>query len=86
MKISNRKNAIDIKIRDSILIKVSTTSFGVTLDENLYFNDNVKHITTIISKSVGVIRRLQCLLPADVMVKLYYSWYIPTYELLAWGR
>ena len=74
MIISNQKNPIKIKIRDSILIKVSTVKFlGVTLDENLTFNDQVKNVTTKISKSVGVMRRLHCQLPADVMVKLYYS-------------
>ena len=33
-------------------------------------------------------RRLDCQLPADVMVKLYYSLVYPhlTYALLAWGR
>ena len=71
---SNQKNPIDIRIRDSILPKVSTVKFlGVTLDENLTFNDHVKNIITKISKSVGVMRRLNCQLPADVMVKLYYS-------------
>ena len=72
MIISNQKNAIDIRIRDSILTNVSTVKFlGVTLDENLTFNDHVKNVTTKISKSVGVLRRLHCQLPADVMAKLY---------------
>ena len=35
--------------------------------------DEWKNVTTKISKSVGVMRRLHCQLPADVMVKLYYS-------------
>ena len=74
MIISNQKNAIEIRILDSILSKVSTVKFlGVTLDENLTFNDHVKNVTTKISKSVGVMRILHCQLPADVMVKLYYS-------------
>ena len=74
MIISSQKNAIVIRIRDSILTKVSTVKFlGVTLDENLTFNDHVKNVTTKISKSDGVMRRLHCELPADVMVKLYYS-------------
>ena len=84
MIISNQKNAIDIRIRDSILTKVSTVKFlGVILDENLTFNDHVK-----ISKSVGVMRRLHYQLPADVMVKLYYYlvYSYLTYALLAWGR
>ena len=86
MIIPNQKNAIDIIIRDSILTKVSTIKFlGVTLDENLTFNDDAKNITTKISKSVGVMRRLHCQLPADVMVKLYYSMVYShlTYALLA---
>ena len=69
----NQKIAIDIRILDSILTKVSTVKFlGVTLDENLAFNDHVKNVTTKISKSVDAMRRLNCQLPADVMVKLYY--------------
>ena len=52
---SNQKNAIDIRIRDSILTKVSTVKFlGVTFDENLTLNYHVKNVTTKISKSVGV--------------------------------
>ena len=70
MIISKKKKAIEIIIRDSIVTKVSTVKFlGVTLDENLTFNDHVKYVTTKISKSAGVIRRLHCQLPADVMVK-----------------
>ena len=69
MRISNKKNAIDLRIRDSILTKVSTVKFlGVTLDVNLTFNDHVKNVTTKISKSVGVRRILHCQLPSDVMV------------------
>ena len=47
-----------------------------------------KNVTTKISKSIGVMRRLHHQLPADVMVKLYYSLVYShlTYPLLAWGR
>ena len=77
MIISNQKNAVEIRILDSILTKVSTVKFlGVTLDKNLMFNDHVKNVTTKI---------LHCQLPADVMVKLYYSLVYShlTYALLA---
>ena len=45
-------------------------------------------VTSNISKSVGVMRRLHCQLPANVMVKLYFSLVYShlTYALLAWGR
>ena len=84
MKISNKK-----KNRESILTKVSTVKFLiVTLDENLTFKDHVNKVTSDISKSVGVMRRLHWQLPANVMVKLYYSLVYShlTYALLAWGR
>ena len=89
MIISNQENAIDIKIRETIITKVSTVKFlGVTLDENLTFMDHVNKVTSNISKSVGVMRRLHCQLPAHVMIKLYYSlvYSLLTYALLAWGR
>ena len=88
MIISNQKNAIEIRIRNLILTKISNVKFlDVTLDENLTFNDHVKNVNTKISKSVGVMR-LHCQLPADVMIKLYYSLVYShlTYELLARGR
>ena len=38
MIIYNQKNALDIKVRESILTKVSTVKFiGVTINENLTF-------------------------------------------------
>ena len=45
-------------------------------------------MTTKIQKSVGVMRRLFCQLPADVMLKLHYSLVYShlTYPLLASGR
>ena len=89
MIISNQKNAFDIKIRETILTKVSTVKFlGVTLDENITFKDHVNKVTSNISKSVGVMRRLHCQFPANVMVKLHYSLVYShlTYAWLAWGR
>ena len=89
MVISNQKNAFDIKIRESILTKVSTIKFlGVTLDENLTFNNQVNKVNSKISVYVGGMRRIHCQLPANVMVKLHYSLVYShlTYALLVWGR
>ena len=60
-----------IKIRDSSLTKVSAVKFlGVTIDENLTFNDHVNTVTAKTSKSIGVVRRLFYRLPADAMLKV----------------
>ena len=69
--------------------QISTVIFlGVALDVNLTFNDHFINVTAKISKSVGVMRRLHCQLPADVMVKLYNSLVYShlTYALLAIGE
>ena len=78
MIIPYQKSAFDIKIRETILAKVSTVKFlGVTLDQNHTFKDHVNKVTSNISKSVGVMRRLHCQLPANVMVvKLHYSFVV----------
>ena len=71
MIISKQRNALDIKIREAILTKFSTAKFlGVKLEENLTFKDHVNKVNINISKSVGVMKRLRCQLPANVMVKL----------------
>ena len=47
MIISNQKDALNIKIRESILTKVSTVKFiGARLDENLTFKDLVNKVTS----------------------------------------
>ena len=85
MIISNQKNAIEIIIRGFNSYK--SLNCQIPCIENLTFNDHEKNVTTKISKSVGVMR-LHCQLPADVMVKLYFSLVYShlTYALLAWGR
>ena len=55
MIISNQKDAFDIKIRETILTKVSTVKFlGVTPDENLTFKDHVNKVTIVIYLSLLV--------------------------------
>ena len=90
MIISNQR-LFGVTILDSTLTKVSTIKFpGVTLDENFIFNDHVNKVTTKISESVGVMRRLHFQLPADGMANFYYSLVYShlTYDLpsLAYGR
>ena len=82
MIISNQKNALDIKLQEKILTKISTNSLVLRSMKILLLR------TFNISKSVGVMRSLHCQLPANVMVKLYYSLVYShlTYALLSWLR
>ena len=85
--ISYQKNASDIKLRDSILTKVSTVKFlGVTLDKNLTVNEHPKKITTKISNSICVMRRLYCQLPVTILwcisIRLMLYWHGEDLEVL----
>ena len=74
MMISNQKTALDIKIRDSILTKVSTVKFlGVTLDENLTFKNHVNKVTS----KIGLMRRFHYQLHANVILYCTILWRIP---------
>ena len=76
MIISSQKNALDIKIQESILTQVPKVKFlGVTLDKNLIYKDHANKVTSNIYKSVGVMKRFHCQLPANVYgFKLYSFW------------
>ena len=73
---------------DTIYLVKQSAYCSMSLDENLTFKDHVNKVTSKISKSVDVMRRLHCQLPANVLIKLYYSLVYShlTYALLAWGR
>ena len=59
MIISNQKNALDIKILETILTKVSTVKFlGIMHDENLTFKDHVNKVTNYL-----LINHLICTIP-----------------------
>ena len=53
--------------------KTSCLFLGVYLDNELKFDEHIKHISKKISKSIGVMYRLSKIVPPKVMKSLYYS-------------
>ena len=51
----------------------SNEFLGVTLDDKLKFNLHIAKISKKISKSLGILSKLQLLLPFDTLKNLYYS-------------
>ena len=53
---------------------ISSCKFvGVIIDWNLSFNDPIRHISSEISKSVGIFRILQGYLPKNILLSVYYK-------------
>ena len=51
--------------------KRTTTFLGVIIDENLNWNKHIRHITTSISRNVGLLYKMKKLIPCYTLVMLY---------------
>ena len=61
--------------------------FGVLLDENLNWNEHIKHTENKIAKNLGLLYKVRPFLERNALRTLYYS-YIQTYinyANIAWG-
>ena len=60
---------------------------GVLLDERLKFDLHVTHISSKISKSIGVLYKLKNLVPFPTLKSLYFSFVYPylLYSNIVWG-
>ena len=67
--------------------KKTTNFFGVIIDENLNWNDHIRHITTCISRNVGVLYKMKKFISFNTLVMLYNSFILPyvTYCNLVWA-
>ena len=50
---------------------------GIILDPNLTFENHTNMITTKINKTIGLIRKLQTLLPRTAFIKIYKAFVRP---------
>ena len=82
MLISNRLNVKlvrpSLNIDNVPLTVVDHAPFlGVIFDNGLKFNKHCEHISSKISKSIGVLFRLKQFIPQDLLLNLYYSLVYP---------
>ena len=76
-----------IAIRDKVVERKSKITFlGVTIDDKLRFKDHINLVCNKVSKSLGVINKLNYL-PKNILKSLYYTLIFPylIYCILAWG-
>lgn len=82
------RQTICIKFRDKVIEQVSSHQFlGVTFNENLNWSPHVNRIRTDISRAIGIIYKLNQLLPAWLKKQLYYALVHSrlSYCSLVWG-
>jgi hypothetical protein len=88
-KYSNKPNInLNIKIDDTAIQQVDTTKFlGLLIDSNLSWHSHTQHISKIISKYNGVIRKVRPFLPQESLHTLYNSLVLPyfSYGAMIWA-
>ena len=85
-----RVNIDDISIvidGKTIPFTTNTKFLGINIDNNLTWKAHINHITTKISKGVGVLSRLSKELPYNVLILIYNTILLPylTYCCITWG-
>ena len=78
-----------IEIDDKNIEKVEITKFlGVLIDNNLSWKAHTKHISKIVSKYNGIIRKIRPYLNKDSLLTLYNTLVLPylSYCTIVWGE
>ena len=84
---SNRDN-VSITVNNQIINEISETKFlGVMLDNKLYWDAHIKHITDKMSKSVSILKMLKHTFPTSALKTIYHSLIYPYFNYcnLIWG-
>ena len=80
---------IKIYIDNHQIQRVTNTKFlGVLIDEKLTWSVHVNDICCKISRSIGAMNRLKCIIPNQVLLTLYYTMILPyiMYCCIIWGH
>ncbi len=65
---------LELKIDDIVIERVKTFNFlGITLNENLTWNDHINKISNKISKNIGILNNMKHFLPEKAKVHIYNS-------------
>ena len=72
-----------IEIDDKHIEKVEVTKFlGILIDNNLSWKSHTNHITKIVSKYNGIIRKVRPFLNKDSLHTLIILWFYLTYHIV----
>ena len=84
-----KTNSNEISIRDNIIPRVSSTKFlGLIIDDQLKWLEHIQYIKNKVSKSVGILCKVQHYLDRQTLHNLYYTFVYPylIYGVEIWGN
>ena len=85
-----KTNLNKISIRDNIIPRVTSTKFLglIIIDDQLKWLEHIQYIKNKVSKSVGILCKVQHYLDQQTLLNLYYTFVYPylIYSLEIWGN
>ena len=84
-----KTNSSEISIRDNTIPRVSSTKFlCLIIDDQLKWLEHIQYIKNKVSKSVGILCKVQHYLDQQTLHNLYYTFVYPylTYGVEIWGN
>ena len=84
-----KTNSSKISIRDSEISRVFSTKFlGIIIDDQLKWLEHIQYIKNKVSKSVGILCKVQKYLDQQTLHNLYYTFVYPylIYGVEIWGN
>ena len=85
----NYVDSINIEIEGQSIDETGSTKFlGVIIDKQLNWKEHISHVTSKVSRGIGILIKARHLLNKDALVSLYYSFIYPymTYCNHVWGN
>ena len=79
---------VNLEIRDIPLERVTSIEFlGLTVDDNLKFQQHVNKVCSKLSRALGILYRLSTVVPPQILLTLYFSMFYShlTYGITIWG-
>ena len=85
---NQRRNASRVDPSAVGLSDDASLSAGILIDNNLSWKNHIDHISSKVSKGIGMIARLRHLVPLATLLNIYRSLIEPyiSYGLIAWGQ
>ena len=80
---------LELKINDNSIDQVSTFNFlGLHINSQLTWQTHIDEISKKISRVIGLIYKLQYILPQKILLSLYNTLILPqiNYCILLWGK
>ena len=81
-------NKLNLRINNNIIIETDKLKFlGLHISSRLSWDSHIKEVSTKITRTTDIIKKLQLTFPKNILLSIYKSLILPhiNYCILSWG-